>query len=94
MFNPDRAGISLGKLMMMIDAVPVVEADDKPEKDINIAGRQMPLEMRLIIWYPTTLRKPLSKTLKTCSTNLHPYLNPQATLVPYPLRPLQPAPET
>jgi len=50
LYRPDKAGISLGKMMVMIDAVPVVESDDKPEKDINIAGRQMPLEMRLIIW--------------------------------------------
>jgi hypothetical protein len=26
------------------------DAADKPPKDVNIAGRQMPLEMRLIIW--------------------------------------------
>ena len=29
--------------------VPVVEADDKPEKDVNIAGRQMPLGNRKFI---------------------------------------------
>jgi len=50
LFNSGNPGISVGKMMVIVDAVLRVDADDKPEKDVNIAGRQMPLEMRLIIW--------------------------------------------
>ena len=34
----------------MMDMVMRVDAEDRPAKDVNIAGRQMPLEMRLIVW--------------------------------------------
>jgi len=50
LFNPERPGISVGKMMVMMDMVMRVDAEDKPAKDVNIAGRQMPLEMRLIVW--------------------------------------------
>jgi len=50
LFNPSKPGISVGKMMIMVDMCLNVDASDKPQKDVNIAGRQMPLEMRLIIW--------------------------------------------
>jgi len=50
LYNPQKPGISVGKMMIMVDMCLRVDADDKPTKDVNIAGRQMPLEMRLIIW--------------------------------------------
>jgi len=50
LYNPDRPGISVGKMLLMVDMCLRVDSTDKPIKDVNIAGRQMPLEMRLIIW--------------------------------------------
>uniref|UniRef100_A0A7S4U7T2 C2 domain-containing protein n=1 Tax=Guillardia theta TaxID=55529 RepID=A0A7S4U7T2_GUITH len=50
LYNQNRPGITVGKMLVIVDAVLRVDVDDYPEKDINIAGRQMPLEMRMIVW--------------------------------------------
>ena len=50
LIDPKNPGISVGKFLMIVDAVLKVEADDHPERDVNIAGRQMPLELRIIVW--------------------------------------------
>jgi hypothetical protein len=50
LYNPAHPGISVGKLMVMVDMKQRVDAEDMPVKNIDIAGRQMPIEMRLIIW--------------------------------------------
>ena len=50
LYHPNHPGISVGKLMVMVDMKQRVDAEDMPVKNIDIAGRQMPIEMRLIIW--------------------------------------------
>jgi hypothetical protein len=50
LFKESEPGIAVGKLQLFVDATTQVDAPDKPIKDINIAGRMMPLELRLIVW--------------------------------------------
>jgi hypothetical protein len=50
LFKESEPGIAVGKLQIFVDATTQVDAPDKPIKDINIAGRMMPLELRLIVW--------------------------------------------
>ncbi len=50
LYNPKQPGLSVGKMMVMVDAVLFVDSDEKPPRNVNIAGRQMPMEMRVIVW--------------------------------------------
>ncbi len=50
LYNPKKPELSVGKMMVMVDAVLFVDSDEKPPHNINIAGRQMPMEMRVIVW--------------------------------------------
>jgi len=50
LYKLSEPGISAGKLQLFVDAYTQVDAPDWPVKDINIAGRQMPLELRIIVW--------------------------------------------
>ena len=51
LYNEDKQpGLSVGKMMLMVDAVLYVDSDEKPPRNINVAGRQMPMEMRVIVW--------------------------------------------
>jgi hypothetical protein len=50
LYKNSEPGISVGKLQLFVDAFTQVDAPDWPIKDVNIAGRMMPLELRIIAW--------------------------------------------
>jgi len=50
LYKASEPGLSVGKLQLFVDAFTQVDAPDWPVKDVNISGRQMPLELRVIVW--------------------------------------------